>query len=166
MPPAVVSGDSFAPMPSISTPDPATSLTSTAIDPLKPTDFGAFIVQILAESKRQSQGLDQAVLRQCLGLSSSFLVIDSTINPDMGITTWSTGFNRLVDLLVALHVREELELETINAASRACSECWSASGSWKGLEPCREGVRGAATKLKKLLDLNGRTYQGQAVYAP
>ncbi|KAF5388119.1 hypothetical protein D9615_000426 [Tricholomella constricta] len=156
-----VSGDSFASISSLSTPP-----SSTSMDPLKPTDFSSFVVQVLAHSTRESPVLDQRVLRQCLGLSSSFLVTDSTTNPDTGINTWTVGFTRLVDVLVALHARNELELETVNAASRACSECWSASGSWRSLAECREGVRIVATKLKKLLDPNGRTYRGQPVYAP
>ena len=125
-----------------------------------PTNFGAFVLQVLAQSTRKSQRIDQGVLRQCLGLASSFLVTDTTMQPDQGIDTWFVGFSRLVDVLVALHARNELEHETIDAASKACSECWSASGSWRGLEECREGVRSVAKKLQKLLDANGRTYRG------
>ncbi|RDB22697.1 hypothetical protein Hypma_010182 [Hypsizygus marmoreus] len=136
------------------------------MDPLNPTDYGSFVVQVLARSTRESQVLDQHVLRQCLGLASSFLVTDATMNPQSGVHSWNTGFTRLVDLLVALHARNELELETVNAASRACSECWSASGAWRGFEDCREGVRAVAAKLKRLLDPSGRTYRGQPVYAP
>jgi len=133
---------------------------------LKPTDFGAFVIQVLAQSTRKSQRLDQDVLRRCLGLASSFLVTDTTMQPDQGIDTWFVGFSRLIDILVALHARNELELETINAASKACSECWGAAGSWRGLEECREGVRAVAKKLQKLLDSNGTTYRGESVYAP
>ena len=79
---------------------------------------------------------------------------------------WSVGFNRLVDIVVALHSRCELELETMNEASKACSECWSVSGSWTGLAEGRAVVRSVAIRLKKLLDENGRTYKGERVYAP
>jgi len=82
------------------------------------------------------------------------------MNPEQGVATWFVGFSRLVDILVALHARNELEHETVDAASKACSECWSAAGSWRGLDECREGVRAVAIKLKKLLDPNGRTYRG------
>ncbi|KAG5643963.1 hypothetical protein DXG03_009314 [Asterophora parasitica] len=133
--------------------------------PLKPTDFGLFVVQLLAKSTRESTGLDQHVLRQALGLSSSFLVTDATMN-DGGAHTWLVGFSRLVDVVVALHARSELELETVNAAARACSDCWGASGSWQNLAHCRDGVRTVAHRLKKLLDPNGRTYRGQPVYSP
>jgi hypothetical protein len=88
------------------------------------------------------------------------------MNPEQGINTWFVGVNRLVDVLVALHIRNELDHETVNAASKACSECWSAAGSWRGLEECREGVRTVAKKLQKLLDPNGTTYRGENVYTP
>jgi len=88
------------------------------------------------------------------------------MQPDQGIDTWFLGFSRLIDILVALHARNELELETMNAASKACSECWGAAGSWRGLEECREGVRAVAKRLQKLLDPNGTTYRGESVYAP
>jgi hypothetical protein len=115
---------------------------------------------------RKSQSIDQNILRQCIGLSSSYLVTDTSMNPERGISTWNVGFNRLVDVVVALHARGELEVETVNAASKACSECWSIAGSWKGLEECRDGVRTVAAKLKTLLDESGRTYRGEMVYAP
>ena len=82
------------------------------------------------------------------------------------MSTWRVGFNRLVDVVVALHARGELELETLNAASKACSESWSVSGSWGGLDGARDVVREVAIKLKRLLDENGRTYKGGRVYAP
>ncbi|KAJ3775857.1 hypothetical protein FB446DRAFT_606707, partial [Lentinula raphanica] len=70
----------------------------------------------------------------------------------------------LIDVVIALHARGELDIEMMNAASKACSECWSAAGAWKGLEESREGVRKVVGKLKKLLDENGRTYRGERVY--
>ncbi|KAG6817422.1 hypothetical protein H0H87_009067 [Tephrocybe sp. NHM501043] len=134
------------------------------MEPINPTDYGAFVVRVIAQSTRDSQVLDQHVLRQCLGLSSSFLITDTTTNPNIstGIHTWSMGLNRLIDICVALHKRNQLDLETFNSASRACSECWTASGSWRGLSDCRDGVRTAAEKLKTVIDPNGRTYQGKS----
>lgn len=126
------------------------------------TDFGAFVVQSI--TRTSSSRLDQGVLRQCLGLSSSFMVTDATMNPEGGTGTWFVGFSRLVDLLVALHARNELELETFNVASKACSECWGAAGMWRGLEDCRNGVRTVAEKLKDMLDPNGRTYKGKSIH--
>lgn len=65
-----------------------------------------------------------------------------------------------MDVVVALHARGELELESLSEASKACSECWTAAGTWRGMEDCRDGVRTIAGKLKRLLDEGGRTYRG------
>lgn len=73
---------------------------------------------------------------------------------------------RLIDITVALHSKNELELETMNVASQSCSECWSVAAGWRGLEPAREIIRKVAMKLKRLLDENGKTYHGERVYAP
>jgi hypothetical protein len=88
------------------------------------------------------------------------------MNPTGGIASWSAGFNRLVEILTALHSRGELELETLNAASKACSECWTVAGNWRGMDECREVVRQVAARLKRLLDENGSTFGGQSVYVP
>ena len=42
------------------------------------------------------------VLRRCLGLASSYLVTDVTMNAEEGVRSWRAGFNRLVDVMVAL----------------------------------------------------------------
>ena len=83
-----------------------------------------------------------------------------------GVDKWLTGFNRLVDVVVALHNRGELEVETLNATSKACSECWTVAGAWRGMEGGREGVRIVAARLKQLLDENQKTYKGRPVYSP
>ncbi|KAG7449199.1 uncharacterized protein BT62DRAFT_929178 [Guyanagaster necrorhizus] len=129
------------------------------------TDYSAFVLQIL---RSQPNTIDQSLLRHCIGLSSSYLVTDTTTasSQTAGLQTWYLGFSRLVDVVVALHLLGSLELETVNAASKACSECWTVAGSWKGLETGREHVREVAGKLKRLLDENGRTYRGERVYAP
>jgi hypothetical protein len=114
----------------------------------------------------RSSTIDQDVVRKCLGLSSSYLITDTTTNPTQGMNSWCAGLRHIVDVLTALHSRGELELETINAASRACSECWTVAGNWRGLEGARECVRKVAIQLKALLDENGRTYKGEAVYVP
>lgn len=115
---------------------------------------------------RSSGGVDQKMLRQCIGLSSSYLVSDVTTNPESGLNSWFTGFSRLVDVLAALHAREELELETISEASKACSECWTVAGAWREMSESRECIRVIAVKLKSLLDANGQTYRGGRVYVP
>ena len=127
---------------------------------LPATDFGAFVINILSHTSPKSETIDQKVLRGCIQLASSFLVTDTTTNPERGISTWSVGFCRLVDLVVVLHTRNELELETVSAASKACSECWTAAGNWPGLNECRNRVRDIGGRLKKVLDSNERTYRG------
>lgn len=133
----------------------------------QPTDYAQFVVNVLARMTQEMGTIDQSILRRAIGLASSYLLTDTSTNTEDGITTWQTGFNRLVDVVVVLHNRNELELETFNEASKACSECWSIGGTWKGMEECRQGVKEAAGKLKKLLDEpNRRTYKGDKVYAP
>ncbi|KIJ70541.1 hypothetical protein HYDPIDRAFT_23641 [Hydnomerulius pinastri MD-312] len=133
----------------------------------QPTDYAQFVVDLVAKMTQDSGSIDQSILRRAIGLASSYLVTDTSTNPESGISTWQTGFNRLVDVVVALHSRDELELETVNEASKACSECWSVAGTWRGMEECRQGVKEVAGKLKRLLDEpNRRTYKGQKVYTP
>jgi len=133
----------------------------------QPTDYGRFVVHILKRMTLESSAIDQTMLRRAIGLASTYLVTDTSTNSERGIQTWSTGFHRLVDVMVALHSRGELELETVNEASKACSECWSVAGTWRGMEECRQGVKEVAAKLKKLLDEpHRRTYKGCKVYTP
>ncbi|TFK91808.1 hypothetical protein K466DRAFT_514552 [Polyporus arcularius HHB13444] len=141
-----------------------TQEATTELSP--PTDYRAFVVDVLARMTRTSGRIDQMILRRCIGLASSYLVTDVTMNAEEGARTWRAGFNRLVDVMVALHTRHELEVETVNTASKACSECWGVAGSWREMDECREGVKAIATRLKGLLDSNGKTYHGQAIYAP
>ncbi|KAG6378533.1 hypothetical protein JVT61DRAFT_12795 [Boletus reticuloceps] len=125
-----------------------------------PTDYAQFVLDVLAKMTRDAGAIDQAILQRAIGLASSYLVTDASTNPDGGIATWKTGFNRLADLVVVLHHRGELELDTFNEASKACSECWSVAATWRGMEDCRQGVKEVAGKLKKLLDEpNRRTYK-------
>ncbi|KAG2152263.1 hypothetical protein BD769DRAFT_1404152 [Suillus cothurnatus] len=126
----------------------------------QPTDYGHFVIHIVKRMTQQSSAIDQAMLRRAIGLASSYLVTDTSTNSERGIQTWCTGFHRLVDIMV-------LELETVNEASKACSECWSVAGTWRGMEDCRQGVKEVAAKLKKLLDEpHRRTYKGSKVYTP
>ncbi|KAL1747226.1 hypothetical protein HDZ31DRAFT_61425 [Schizophyllum fasciatum] len=134
--------------------------------PLAPTDYYQYVLASLPLMTGEGGALDQGALRRCLELSSSYLTTDTTTAPERGMQTWFTGFDRLADVVVALHGRGSLESATMSAASRACSECWSVAGSWRELAPCRDGVRKIATRLKRLLDDNGKTYKGEAIYAP
>ncbi|VDC04103.1 unnamed protein product [Peniophora sp. CBMAI 1063] len=155
-----------------------------------PTDYAAFVLSVISDASRRTAAqrersppaspfpepdpekpsapvpLDQAALRYCLHLSSTYLVSDATTNPAGGLTSWNSGFNRIIDVLDALHARGELELETVNAASRACSECWTAAGNWRTLEGSRGAIRAVAGRLRRLLDENGKTFKGSRVYVP
>ncbi|PPQ72914.1 hypothetical protein CVT26_014577 [Gymnopilus dilepis] len=135
------------------------------IDPLPATDFGAYVTRTLARSSRSSDSatIDQAVLRKCILLASSFLITDTATDPEHGMATWFAGLSRLVDLVIVLHRRNELELDTINCASKACSECWTAGGNWRVLSDCRNHVREIGGKLKRILDPNERTYRGTSL---
>ncbi|KAH9899854.1 hypothetical protein C8Q73DRAFT_681279 [Cubamyces lactineus] len=147
-------------------PNHSESSQDSALQSSPSTSYSQFVVDVLGRMTRTSGRIDQRVLRRCIGLASSYLVTDVTMNTEDGIGTWRAGFNRLVDVMVALHVRQELEVETVSTASQACSECWSVAGSWREMDECREGVKAIATRLKGLLDANGKTYKGHAIYAP
>ena len=112
---------------------------------------------------REGGVIDQARLRHCLGMASSYLLTDTSMSVD-GFRSWSTGFCQLIDVMAGLDALGELHLETMDEASKACSECWGIAGSWKGMAHAKEGVRAVALKLKKMLDENGQTYQGQTIY--
>lgn len=144
----------------------ASSSTQPVQRQRQPTNFETYVVEVLNSMTARSSTIDQDVVRKCLGLSSTYLITDTTTNPTEGMNSWCAGLSQIVDVLSALHSRGELELETINAASRACSECWTVAGNWRGFEGGRECVRKVAIRLKGLLDENGRTYKGEAVYAP
>lgn len=133
---------------------------------MPPTNYETYVLEVLTSMTARSSTIDQAALRQCLGLSSSYQVSDTTTNPTGGVASWTAGLSRLVDVLTALHSRGELELETVNAASKACSECWTVASNWRGTEECKESIRKIAVRLKRLLDENGRTFGGERVYVP
>jgi len=87
----------------------------------------------------------------------------------VGLETWSKGFFLLADHIMRLHDANELDLDTLNEASRACSECWMVAASWPaGMlgEQSRDVVRKIAAKLRSILDPNRTTYRGGLVYVP
>ncbi|GJE83982.1 hypothetical protein PsYK624_000560 [Phanerochaete sordida] len=131
-----------------------------------PTDYEAFVTASVARMTGAGGSVDQRVLRQCFGLASSYLMTDASMDPNGNITSWTAGFNRLVDLLVVLHHRGTAELDTVNAASKACSESWSVAGNWRELGDAKDLIRAIAVRLKGILDDNGRTYRGERVYVP
>lgn len=130
------------------------------------TNFGDLVVNALKAMNEQEGTINQERLRMYLTLAPSYLLLDNSTNSSGGIASWSLGFRRLVAVLIPLHNLGKLELETVNAASKSCSECWSIASSWRNMENCRNTIREVAGELKNLLDENGRTYQGEQVYAP
>jgi len=64
-----------------------------------------------------------------------------------------------------LHTRGELEWETMDAASRAFAESWSAARCWVGMERAREAIQAAGQRLRGLLDPGDTTsYRGRKLY--
>ncbi|KAF8592327.1 hypothetical protein K439DRAFT_105 [Ramaria rubella] len=130
-------------------------------------DFQRAVVNSISAMTRTSGSIDQPMLRDLLMLAPAYLIIDNTIRIGGGLAGWAVGFHRLVDVLLALHAKNQLETETVNAASKACSECWSVSGMYRGLTvDGREVVRNIAGRLKTILDKDGKKYKGERVYAP
>lgn len=130
-------------------------------------DYHNTVINTLSSMTHSTGSLDQVVLRRLLMLAPAYLIIDNTIKSEGGLGRWSAGFHRLVEVLLALDKTNQLEIETMNEASKACSECWSVTGTYKGLpESGREVVRAIGARLKSILDDDGVRYRGQKIYAP
>jgi len=129
-------------------------------------DYEQTVVKLLRRMTSEQNQIDQAVLRHFVGLSPSYFILDSTsAGLIAGVHTWQMGFHHLVDVMIALHARKELDLETVNEASRACSECWSVAAGWR-IDEGKECIRNVANRLKTILDENGVEYRGLKVWAP
>ncbi|KAF8529029.1 hypothetical protein BU17DRAFT_37396 [Hysterangium stoloniferum] len=130
-------------------------------------DFHSAVNNTLSNMTRTSGVIDQTTLCRLLSLTPAYLILDTTINSQGGLGRWSDGFDCLVDVLLALHKKEQLETNTISEASKACSECWSVVGSYSGLpSESREVVRRIGSRLKTILDKDGFRYRGERMYAP
>ncbi|KZT53323.1 hypothetical protein CALCODRAFT_474882 [Calocera cornea HHB12733] len=110
--------------------------------------------------------IDQSLLRRWLALAPTFLLLDASTHPSpQGLASWQLGLRLLINLMLALHSRGQLEWETMNAASKALAECWSISLCWTGLEGAKGAVQGAGGRLKAVLDRDDPTrYRGRALY--
>lgn len=147
-----------------------------------PTDYQRIVIQ-------SDNSDDQTSVRYLLALASAHLITDISTNipsssnapsnPDettkrnqgaaQGLESWSKGFYLLADHIMRLHETNELDLDTLNEASRACSECWMVAASWPaGVlgEQSRDVVRKIAGQLRSILDPNRTTYRGGTVYVP
>jgi len=135
----------------------------------KGLSFNDAVLKILSRRTQSSGTIDQKELRNVIALAPSYLLVDSTVHPTTadGVNQWALGFNRLCEVIIALHRKSDLELETLNEASRACAEAWSICGSWRGLDAGRNVIGNISTRLREnVLDPDGVSYKGQAVYVP
>jgi len=152
------------------------STTATSVG-RPPTDYQRTVIE-------SDNSDDQSSVRCLLSLASSHLVTDITTNlrtdreadqhmrgqqAAVGLETWAKGFTLLADHIIRLHDANELDLDTLNEASKACSECWMVAASWPaGVlgEQSRDVVRRIAAMLRSILDPNRTTYRGGLVYVP
>jgi len=149
-------------------PLPSTAAQPVSLSPTVNLDYHDIVLKLVSRMTRSSNTIDQNLLRFFISLSPSYIIHDATTKSSAGegIQNWSLGFHRLVDILLALHAQGVLELETVNEASKACSEVWSVTGCWTECSGGREGVRGVASRLKSILDPDGQSYGGRKVYVP
>ncbi|KAG8747526.1 hypothetical protein FRC10_000662 [Ceratobasidium sp. 414] len=146
----------------------STSMVVKRPAPPKAVSYEEYVVRVVSQMTKAKGAIDQTSLRTTMGLAASYLILDTTMlsSSAVGIQTWSSGFHKLVDIMLALHARDQLELATVNAASQSCSECWTMTCSFNGLEEARAGVRSIAARLQSILDPNGIEYKGETVYVP
>ncbi|KAG9103149.1 hypothetical protein FRC06_000097 [Ceratobasidium sp. 370] len=146
----------------------STSMVVKKSVPPKSVSYEEYVVRVVSQMTKATGAIDQTSLRTTMGLAASYLVLDTTTlsSSAVGIQTWSSGFHKLVDIMLALHARDQLELATVNTASQSCSECWTMTCSFNGLEEARSGVRSIAARLQSILDPNGTEYKGEKVYVP
>ncbi|KAF8681512.1 Zinc finger-containing protein [Rhizoctonia solani] len=132
----------------------------------KPVSYDEYVIRVTALMTKEKGSIDQPSLCRTVGLAPSYLILDTTTlsSSTAGIQTWASGFHRLVDIMLVLHKRDELQIETLNRASQACSECWTMTCAFQGLQDARTGVRSIAARLQGILDPNGIEYKGEKVY--
>ncbi|KAG9012653.1 hypothetical protein FRB94_005263 [Tulasnella sp. JGI-2019a] len=129
-------------------------------------NYNSTVIHILGRISA-SGTIDQTKLRQLVILAPSYLVLDSTTYPTTaeGVAEWSQGMNRICDVVIALHRKSALDLETLNEVSRSCAESWVICGSWRGLDSGRTAIQRVAGRLKEnVLDADGVRYKGETVY--
>ncbi|CEL59525.1 hypothetical protein RSOLAG1IB_03458 [Rhizoctonia solani AG-1 IB] len=132
----------------------------------KAVSYDEYVIRMTALMTKEKGSIDQTSLCRTVGLAPSYLILDTTTlsSAAAGIRTWASGFHRLVDIMLVLHKRDELQIETLSRASQACSECWTMTCTFQGLEDARAGVRSIAARLQSVLDPNGIEYKGEKVY--
>jgi hypothetical protein len=119
-------------------------------------DYNLTVLKCLSQMKTYHD--NQETIRAYIALASSFLMLDAAPqnSPETGITQWALGFERIMDVVAALHASSLLDVETVQAVNGALSESWSNTDTIQGTEFAQEKIKGLAGRLRKLLD-NGES---------
>ncbi|KZT53313.1 hypothetical protein CALCODRAFT_520150 [Calocera cornea HHB12733] len=146
--------------PLLQIPDPATNF-----------NYHRGVIFALSQMGEPTEGsgpprvIDQVGVRRWLGLAPSYLMHDQGISQESGLLGWAQGVHLLVGVLQVLHQRGELEWETIDSASRALAESWSAANCWTGMDIAKGAIQAAGGRLVGCMDPEDRTrYKGRKVY--
>jgi len=130
-------------------------------------NFQEGVNRALSRMTAAHNAIDQVRLRYWLSLSPSFLMLDvsTTSPPTLGIERWKNGLHSLVNVVVALHAKDQLEFETIDEAARALAQCWSITLGWTGMDYAQVSVQQVGEKLTSVLDIDDRSrYKGRVVW--
>lgn len=97
---------------------------------------------------------NQEILRAYLQLAPAYLLLDGShkTDPETGVSQWAMGFDRIMDVLAALHASSQLELLTVEAVRNALAECWSSSESISPTTVVQEKIKALAGRLRRLMD--------------
>jgi len=113
-----------------------------------------------SQAEQPTSSIDQNLLRECIRLAGSFLLTDTSMNPEGGLQTWSTGMKQLVEVVIALHKTGTLEVATMAVTSKACEECWVNSMNFPGLRGASTLMKELGLRLRDLLDEDKKSYKG------
>ncbi|KAG8983603.1 hypothetical protein FRB90_005876 [Tulasnella sp. 427] len=127
-------------------------------------NYNETALKVLSNMTQNGGSIVQKDIRQLIALSPSYLIVDSTVHQTDGVSQWALGLNRICE---TLHRKGELELETLNEMSRACAEAWSITSSWRGMEKGKTVIGDLSARLREnVLDPDGLSYKGEAIYVP
>jgi len=162
-----------APPPAAPPPNPPPPPSFPPLDPSTNFTYERGVLSALARMREPPPSggppgpIDQLRLQRWLALAPSYLMHDHATapSPEEGVLAWAQGVHALVGVLQHLHARGELQWETMDCASRAFAESWSAARCWLGMERAREAILAAGERLRGLLDREDSTrYRGRKVY--
>lgn len=130
-------------------------------------DFEATVNKFLSQLQDGEEATAQDKIRTYIKLAPSFLILDTSLQSgtDNSIEAWARGFDRILDVVVDLHVTSRLAYETVEAIARAAEESWDNSLTLnKDTDLAQEKIKGIAERLRGLFDLSGSsTYQGRTI---